>query len=40
VTGPPETYFVDATGIVRAKQWGPLDTAALESKLAKIGVSG
>ncbi|HET8570883.1 MAG TPA: redoxin family protein [Candidatus Limnocylindria bacterium] len=40
VTGPPETYFVDAMGIVRAKQWGPLDTAALESKLAKIGVSG
>jgi cytochrome c biogenesis protein CcmG, thiol:disulfide interchange protein DsbE len=40
VTGPPETYFVDASGVVRAKQWGPLDGAALESKLATIGVSG
>lgn len=24
VTGPPETFFVDADGIVRAKQFGPL----------------
>jgi cytochrome c biogenesis protein CcmG/thiol:disulfide interchange protein DsbE len=40
VTGPPETYFVDTAGIVRAKQWGPLDSAALATKLASIGVSG
>lgn len=40
VTGPPETYFVDASGIVRAKQFGPLDAAALQAKLAQIGVSG
>ncbi len=40
VTGPPESYFVDATGIVRAKQWGPLDASALRTKLALIGVSG
>lgn len=40
VTGPPETYFVDARGVVRAKQWGPLDASALQSKLASIGVSG
>jgi cytochrome c biogenesis protein CcmG/thiol:disulfide interchange protein DsbE len=40
VTGPPETYFVDASGIVRAKQWGPLDAADLATKLAAIGVSG
>ncbi len=24
VTGPPETFFVDADGIVRARQFGPL----------------
>jgi cytochrome c biogenesis protein CcmG/thiol:disulfide interchange protein DsbE len=24
VTGPPETFFVDADGMVRAKQFGPL----------------
>ena len=40
VTGPPETYFVDASGVVRAKQWGPLDAADLQTKLAAIGVSG
>ena len=27
VTGPPETFFVDADGIVRAKQFGPLNEA-------------
>ena len=40
VTGPPETYFVDAAGIVRAKQFGPLDAPSLQAKLAEIGVSG
>ena len=28
VTGPPESYFVDAGGIVRAKQFGPLNRGA------------
>jgi cytochrome c biogenesis protein CcmG/thiol:disulfide interchange protein DsbE len=39
VTGPPETYFVDADGIVRDKQFGPLTGAALTTRLAKIGIS-
>lgn len=36
VTGPPETYFIDAAGIVRAKQFGPLTTATLEAKIASV----
>ncbi len=39
VTGPPETYFIDSSGVVRAKQFGPLDAPALQTKLAMIGVS-
>ena len=39
VTGPPETYFIDAQGIVRGKQFGPLSFAALREQLARIGVS-
>lgn len=39
VSGPPETYFVDAGGIVRGKQFGPLNAAALREQLARIGVS-
>jgi cytochrome c biogenesis protein CcmG/thiol:disulfide interchange protein DsbE len=39
VTGPPETYFVDANGVVRAKQIGPLDTRTLNAKLAEIGLT-
>lgn len=38
VTGPPESFFVDADGIVRAKQTGPLDNAAMAERLATIGV--
>jgi cytochrome c biogenesis protein CcmG/thiol:disulfide interchange protein DsbE len=38
VTGPPETYFVDAEGIVRAKQLGPLTEEVMTEKLALIGV--
>ncbi|MCC6627127.1 MAG: redoxin domain-containing protein [Chloroflexi bacterium] len=38
VTGPPESYFVDATGIVRAKQFGPLTPAIMTERLAAIGV--
>jgi cytochrome c biogenesis protein CcmG/thiol:disulfide interchange protein DsbE len=40
VTGPPETYFVDADGVVRAKQFGPLTDALLGRHLAAIGVGG
>lgn len=38
VTGPPETYFVDAEGIVRAKQFGPLTAESMAAHLAAIGV--
>ncbi len=38
VTGPPETYFVDAEGIVRAKQFGPLTDEIMTEKLATIGI--
>ena len=36
VTGPPETFFVDADGIVRARQWGPLTDEAMDAYLALI----
>ncbi len=36
VTGPPETYFVDADGILRAKQFGPLTDALMADHLATI----
>lgn len=36
VIGPPETFFVDAEGIVRAKQIGPLTTERMEEHLATI----
>ena len=36
VTGPPETFFVDADGIVRAKQFGPLSDALMAERLATI----
>lgn len=39
VLGPPETFFVDAEGIVRAKHYGPLTPAALAQNLALIGVT-
>jgi cytochrome c biogenesis protein CcmG, thiol:disulfide interchange protein DsbE len=38
VLGPPETFFVDAHGIVRAKHYGPLTEATLAQNLALIGV--
>jgi cytochrome c biogenesis protein CcmG/thiol:disulfide interchange protein DsbE len=38
VTGPPETYFVDADGIVRARQFGPLTDALLAEHLVAIGI--
>ena len=36
VTGPPETFFVDADGIVRAKQFGPLTDATMAELLSTI----
>jgi cytochrome c biogenesis protein CcmG/thiol:disulfide interchange protein DsbE len=36
VTGPPETFFVDATGIVRGRQWGPLTEESMADHLALI----
>ncbi|MGI8830497.1 MAG: redoxin domain-containing protein [Candidatus Limnocylindria bacterium] len=38
VTGPPETFFVDADGIVRDKQFGPLTDALMAQRLASIGI--
>jgi cytochrome c biogenesis protein CcmG, thiol:disulfide interchange protein DsbE len=38
VTGPPESYFVDADGVVRAKQFGPLTAESMAEHLAEIGV--
>lgn len=38
VTGPPETFFVDADGIIRDKQWGPLTDALMEQRLGSIGI--
>ncbi len=36
VTGPPETFFVDAGGIVRVREWGPLADSALAEHMAAI----
>ena len=36
VTGPPETFFVDADGIVRSRQWGPLTEESMARHLAGI----
>ena len=38
VTGPPETFFVDADGIVRDKQFGPLTPELMAERLRSIGV--
>jgi cytochrome c biogenesis protein CcmG/thiol:disulfide interchange protein DsbE len=36
VTGPPESYFVDAAGMVRAKQFGPLTIAAMDQRFGAL----
>ncbi|MGZ8475985.1 MAG: redoxin family protein [Candidatus Limnocylindria bacterium] len=36
VTGPPETFFVDADGIVRDKQFGPLTDELMADRLGTI----
>jgi cytochrome c biogenesis protein CcmG/thiol:disulfide interchange protein DsbE len=39
VTGPPETFFVDADGIVRARHVGPLTTAEMDAELTALGIA-
>ena len=36
VTGPPETFYVDADGIIRDKVIGPLTPATLDRWIASI----
>ncbi len=38
VTGPPETFFVDAAGIVRYRHVGPLNDLVLSEQLGALGV--
>jgi cytochrome c biogenesis protein CcmG/thiol:disulfide interchange protein DsbE len=38
VLAPPETFFVDAAGIVRSKHYGPLTDADMAAGLELIGV--
>lgn len=38
VTGPPETFFVDAAGIVRYRHVGPLNEQVLAEQLAALGL--
>ena len=39
VSGVPETFFVDAAGIVRFKQWGALSDAVMEQQLRLLTAS-
>ncbi len=39
VTGPPETFFVDAYGVVRGKQIGPVTGDVIAAQLAAMGVA-
>ena len=39
VTGPPETFFVDAHGIVVARHVGPLTAAVVARELAALGLA-
>lgn len=36
VTGPPESFFVDASGTVRYKQYGPVTAAVIDAQLAPL----
>lgn len=36
VTGPPETYFIDGSGIIRYRHVGPLDGPTLKAYLDRI----
>jgi cytochrome c biogenesis protein CcmG/thiol:disulfide interchange protein DsbE len=39
VTGPPETFFVGADGLVRARHIGPLTADVMAEELAGMGLS-
>jgi cytochrome c biogenesis protein CcmG/thiol:disulfide interchange protein DsbE len=39
VTGPPETFFVDGDGIVRARHIGPLTQQVMDDQLAALGLA-
>lgn len=39
VTGVPETFFLDANGVVRFKQWGRLTSDILEAQLRDLGAA-
>ena len=39
VTGPPETFFVDAAGIVRARHIGPLTAEIVAAELTALGLT-
>ena len=39
VTGPPETFFVDARGMVVARHVGPLTDAVVAAQLAALGLT-
>jgi len=39
VTGPPETFFVDSNGIVRAHHIGPLTAAEMDGQIAALGIT-
>jgi cytochrome c biogenesis protein CcmG/thiol:disulfide interchange protein DsbE len=36
VLGFPETFFIDAKGVIRAKYVGPIDAASLEAYVSSI----
>ena len=36
VAGVPETYFIDASGVIRGKHVGPIDPATLEARVREL----
>lgn len=40
VTGPPESYFIDAEGIVRFKQFGAVAAAVIDDELVPLLPAG
>ena len=39
VTGPPETFFINAQGVVVARHIGPLTTALVSEQLVALGIT-
>lgn len=39
VTGPPETFFIDAAGVVRYRHVGPLTAEVLAEQLGALGLA-